>query len=137
MHQIAYFSCANHILDPEELSQILDESRSWNADHGLTGLLLYRDGNFLQVLEGEEADVREIFTKISRDPRHKNIIVVLDEEVEERFFPEWEMAFRDVSGSDAQGYISVLKHNWQDYTQPPEGSRCRVILDSFRRSFRE
>lgn len=79
MLSITYFSTATTPLDADELSELLERTRSRNASVGLTGLLLYADGSFVQTLEGPDAVVEETFARISGDPRHRSVSVALHE----------------------------------------------------------
>jgi hypothetical protein len=77
-----------------ELDALLAHARQTNSAHGVTGLLLHAGGNFMQLLEGEPQPVQETFDRIAASRRHKDIIVLMDETVCEREFPDWSMAFR-------------------------------------------
>ena len=88
---LAYLSTATDLFDKDDLSAILTSSRRNNALTHLTGMLLHREGRFLQVLEGPETFVRERMTVIAADPRHTDIRVLLEEEIRERRFPQWTM----------------------------------------------
>lgn len=79
------------------LPAILDTSVRRNAQDGMTGMLLYAGGNIMQVLEGEEEAVRRTYARISLDPRHRNAIVIADDEITERSFPDWRMGYRQLS----------------------------------------
>ena len=76
-----------------QLQGILATSRANNARAGITGALLYRGGNFAQVLEGPLAAVERAVELIQRDPRHSEVIVIQSGPAETRDFPEWSMAF--------------------------------------------
>ncbi len=87
-----------------DLLFLLNQSRNWNQEHGLTGMLLYLegkflskvDGRFMQVLEGTENDVKEIFEKIQQDPRHHSLIILKQSSTEDRNFGTWSMGFKSV-----------------------------------------
>lgn len=81
--------------DPE-LVDLLVESRSRNADRGITGLLLYRRGRVMQMLEGEEGVVRNLFDRISMDVRHQQVTTVWNSVATQRRFPDWTMGFEDL-----------------------------------------
>ena len=86
-------------------------SRATNRRHGLTGLLLHRGGRFLQVLEGEADAVRRRYERIAVDPRHGDLVRVAEEDVPERRFPDWSMAYEaltDTAASDIPGYRDLL-----------------------------
>lgn len=96
--QLLYVSAAVALMSEAELAALLAQSRRFNAEHGLTGMLLYLEGTFVQVLEGDEPVVRALYTKIMRDARHTGCQVYLERLVPEREFAEWSMGFRALSG---------------------------------------
>jgi hypothetical protein len=101
----------------DELAELLRQSRAKNANLGITGLLLYKDADFMQVLEGTEDRVTELFETIQRDPRHDNVIRILEQSIEERVFGEWEMGFRDVKGEDLRrdpAFSSFLENGFTE-----------------------
>ncbi len=97
MYQIVYFSSANHPCSKEELLAILNVSRRNNEVDGISGMLLYKDGSIMQVLEGEKDLVEHRFDVIKHDPRHKDVIVIYSGEIPERQFGDWSMGFRDLA----------------------------------------
>lgn len=101
MHRLIYSSRCPHGTSRDELRDILDVSRHRNAEVGLTGELLYSGSAFLQVLEGEEAEIRAIFARIRRDPRHTEVRVLVDEPTAARSFGRWAMGFTHLDGGDA------------------------------------
>lgn len=87
-------------LSPEQekaLPAILETSVRRNGEDGLTGMLLYAGGNIMQVLEGEESAMRRTYERISRDPRHRNLIVLSEEVISARDFPDWRMGYKSLS----------------------------------------
>lgn len=91
--QLIYTSAATIRPSERELREMLTGARVRNAARGITGLLLYRDGSFLHLLEGEEEIVDSLFAKISRDSRHTEITPLARREIAERNFGDWEMGF--------------------------------------------
>lgn len=96
--QVIYASAARKKLLGQELEQILAKARSFNTKLGITGLLIYHGGAFLQVLEGPESDVAALYEKIHSDNRHHKISLLLKEEIDEREFESWSMGFIDTTG---------------------------------------
>lgn len=88
-----YESRASRSFSESEVEALLASSRASNRQKGITGILLYRNGSFTQVLEGEESDVRALLEKIQRDPRHQALSVRLEQRIESRSFPNWSMAY--------------------------------------------
>jgi hypothetical protein len=111
MLSLTYLSSATHLLDERELAELLAQTRPRNEEQGLSGMLLYSDGNFIQVLEGPDDAVDETFARISADPRHHGILVMLREEITERAFPDWSMGFRALRREEVRelpGYSAFL-----------------------------
>lgn len=81
MHRIIYLSSGIKIFSDEEIKNLLYVSRINNSKNGITGLLLYAEGNFIQILEGEKEVIEATYHKIQKDNRHKNIIVVTNESI--------------------------------------------------------
>ncbi|MEO8336517.1 MAG: BLUF domain-containing protein [bacterium] len=99
-HFLAYASSATHQFSQEELLGLLAVSRANNERNDLTGMLLYRGGNFLQALEGPEDAIRETMKRIHGDPRHGSIVHLYEERQAERVFGDWTMGFKDVAKLD-------------------------------------
>jgi len=83
-----------------ELGPILESAVRHNRDDDITGMLLYSDGNFLQVLEGANAQVHQTYERICSDDRHRNITLIAELEVPERQFGDWSMGYRQLGASD-------------------------------------
>lgn len=84
----------------EDLEEILEQARSSNATKGITGALVYVDGVFLQILEGDTKVVQDLMAKISRDVRHETVTVLKQGEIPRAVFSDWKMAY--VSATAAQ-----------------------------------
>ncbi|MBC7739428.1 MAG: BLUF domain-containing protein [Candidatus Saccharibacteria bacterium] len=93
LHHIAYVSRSRSPLVPELLSDILDVSAINNTRDGITGILMYHDQLFFQVLEGDHDSVARCFARILDDHRHASVYMMLAHEVKTRAFPDWAMAF--------------------------------------------
>lgn len=93
MHRIIYLSSAEIHFSEEEIISLLKKSRLYNIQRDITGMLIYIDGNFLQVLEGDKKEVINLYEKIKEDCKHKGLICVFDDQTENRQFPDWSMGF--------------------------------------------
>lgn len=91
--QLVYTSEATVPFDDAGLDAVLRHARRWNFDHGLTGLLLHCDGRIMQVLEGEEEELRPLLGRIAADLRHRNLVLLADGPIAQRAFPDWSMGF--------------------------------------------
>ena len=92
-HQIMYSSEAAEPMTVTGLEQILTDARAGNELRNVTGALVYVDGVFFQILEGEEDVVRNLMTSIASDSRHHSVKVVYEAEVDARAFESWRMAY--------------------------------------------
>ena len=91
--RLLYASRATGEIDDALVASILERSRSYNTEHGITGILCtYTQGNvFLQVLEGGRAAVNKLYASIVCDPRHREVTLLDYAEVTERRFASWRM----------------------------------------------
>jgi hypothetical protein len=136
MFYLAYVSAATRRFDQQELETLLATCRRNNAALGISGALVYADGSFMQVLEGDEDTVRALYARIERDPRHHDLIV-LDEGAEPvREFGDWSMAFRDLSGrlDEVDGFEDLMAPLQDEH--PGGSTRLRRLVRSARKSLR-
>jgi hypothetical protein len=96
--QLVYVSLAVKPFSQIDLTKLLVNARTRNTSVGVSGVLLHQAGSFLQVLEGEPAAVEEIYARVTKDPRHRSVLMLLRQPVVERNFTDWSMGFIDVSG---------------------------------------
>ena len=109
MYFLIYRSVATERPDDAGLLELLKLSREANAAHGITGMLLYQNGRYMQMLEGEEAAVRALYDNIARDRRHHLVTIVASGPVAKRHFHDWSMGFRHMDQvSDLPDYDSYL-----------------------------
>jgi hypothetical protein len=101
VYQIVYVSSAIDDFDSDDLAELLDQSRQNNQRLGITGILIYEHGRFLQVLEGDEAVVMRLVEKIRDDERHSGFLRLLSREIPKRQFGDWSMAYKRLDEADA------------------------------------
>ncbi len=102
MISLTYLSTAVDPFSEEQLHRLLGQSRGHNAASGVTGMLLYVDGHFIQTLEGDQAVVDAAFARITADVRHRDVFITWREEIDERRFPDWSMGFEALDGETAE-----------------------------------
>ncbi|MBK1690279.1 BLUF domain-containing protein [Rubrivivax gelatinosus] len=88
-----YASAASEPFDAAALRELLDASRVLNERAGITGMLLYADGSFFQVIEGPAEAVSELFARIVADRRHDHVTRIIEEPIPRRSFGNWSMGF--------------------------------------------
>ena len=118
IYYLIYFSKATVWMKAPDLLKVLEVSRAWNETHGITGMLLYiqgekvdqKKGRFIQVLEGNEQDVKEIFEIIKSNSKHDHITLLNEGYLETRNFKNWQMGFESVTAADYQnkpGFVQI------------------------------
>jgi len=105
--RIIYSSKSKKSFTDSDLEQLAQSSALKNESAGITGFLVYRNGFFLQYLEGEEEVLKVLLEKIHQDPRHSMLDEITLEKSEGKVFPEWKM--ESVSHTDLTGEISKTK----------------------------
>jgi len=107
IHQIVYSSSANKKILKSDLVIILRKARINNKVSEITGLLMYVDEHFLQILEGDKDKVHELYNKISLDARHKDCQIIYEGDSDKRFFSRWEMAYAAPSSKDLSVWLGL------------------------------
>lgn len=133
LHRIVYVSTSVDLLAEEQLEEILSVSRRNNLEKDITGILVYNDGNILQVLEGNKRDLHILYGQISQDHRHYGCIILQDTPSETRSFAEWSMGFKSVSHIEfiqLEGYWDLRSKNLPLINDDSEGT-IRNILNIF------
>ena len=127
MKQLFYVSSARQDLKYEEILHIVEKAREYNTLHGVTGVLLYKGGIFLQLLEGEESDIRKVFDeKIKADKKHSNIIEIFFAPAKERLFQNWSMGFCEMTELDLEMINEIL--SWNKLISAAKGIDNHLIL---------
>lgn len=96
IYHIAYFSTATKHFTEDELTELLAISKRNNKILDVTGILLFIEGCFLQVLEGDENTVKKVFEKVKEDRRHDDVFTLFKGRKPERSFGNWSMGFKDL-----------------------------------------
>lgn len=89
--QIVYLSEAVSDFGELDLVKLVNHAFTKNRDHNITGVMYYRDGRFIQCLEGADRDVIGLYAKILEDPRHTKIVTAVVKPIDKRMFPDWSM----------------------------------------------
>jgi hypothetical protein len=135
MRQLLYVSNASRDLAPRALDGILSASRANNTLLGITGLLLHIDGGFLQILEGDERAVRELYTRVAADRRHWEPRILLDREIAAPAFNGWSMGFERPCMNDPEtaGMFGVTRETIHGRLSPAAGRIVALMLETFYR----
>ncbi len=135
----AVYVSSAHLQSEGEIVEILRTSRKRNQLANITGLLAYKEGSFLQILEGPQAALTETLERISQDQRHSGMITLAKREIKERIFSEWSMAYQEMaafSPEEAALCSTLLNGNSLEETFRAKQDMCYTLLQSFRRNMR-
>jgi len=135
LYQIVYTSTASESISRADLMELLQGSVQRNTRAGITGLLLYYDGTFMQTIEGNGSVVIALFAKISRDPRHHHVIPLIHGPINRRDFSDSAMAFRDLNAPELRklpGYSDFLNTPLNGDLLAPDISKGQQLLLLFK-----
>jgi hypothetical protein len=135
MRQLLYISNTDDKLPQAELDRILGASRRNNVSLGLTGMLLYLGGAFLQVLEGPEESVEKIYTRIRSDSRHWEARTLLESDILHRAFGAWSMGFHELKPgqADADGLFRISREAIAGRWTADAATELKTMMQTFYR----
>lgn len=130
---LIYSSAATRPFSRDDLTQLLVRSRRNNQRCEVTGMLLYANGSFFQILEGESKTVDELFGRIMKDERHKQVTQIIREPIAKRSFADWTMGFADITPQEADAIVGANDFfgKGQSFTQLGQG-RAKKVLAAFK-----
>lgn len=135
LYTLGYASTQTRKLTTADLIDLLNEARTFNLGHDITGLLLHRDDSFLQVIEGSKSAVLELYNRIRQDTRHQRVETLFEDYIEEREFSEWQMGFIELGGVDMSllpGFSTFLVENEEPRSLLERLSRTKRLMLLFR-----
>lgn len=95
IYHLLYVSEAPDSLNYSDLLDILKVARDFNEKNQISGVLIYRDGYFIQLLEGDKVKIDQLMNNIKKDARNHSLRILIESESSERIFGDWSMAFID------------------------------------------
>jgi hypothetical protein len=132
---MVYVSAASEKMTDEQLRELLAVCRRNNQRNHIPGMLLYRNGMFIQAIEGERNDVYELYDKIKHDARHFNVMRVYQSPIVERSFSNWMMGFNrldNIELTDVPGYTDYLSQPFDIEAFVRQPDRARKLLAHFK-----
>ncbi len=128
-----YASASTVSFTKDEITELLAIAQRNNGALGVTGMLLYEDGSFFQVLEGEKDNVSALFKKIALDKRHSKVIKIIQEPIQERAFSNWTMGYSGITRYELSAIdgLNDFFTSKQCYTDLDQG-RTKKLLDAFK-----
>lgn len=105
---IIYVSRSIEPFDEVKLAALLLQSRQDNARMAITGVLLYLNGWIIQLLEGEQASLEDLYQRIKQDRRHTQITTLFDDSIEQRLFSSWSMGYETLTAHQLEELIVIV-----------------------------
>ncbi len=124
MYELLYMSIAVKEMTDGELAELLEESRRHNSEVGITGMLLYRNREFMQILEGPRHEVVDLYQGIRADERHTSVVTIHEGPIHDRAFSSWSMAYKKLD----QGDLDALLEGQESFSL--ETSPINLIKDN-------
>jgi hypothetical protein len=128
LHEIVYMSLACEAMSPEQLASLLDGARAHNEAAGITGMMIYHEREFMQLLEGERAVIEALFAKIAEDSRHQQVYLLWDGQIATRNFDDWTMGFASVDDATLQHHTGFASLHGEGLVALSRDNRGRKIL---------
>lgn len=112
LHELIYTSIAIEEMDQKGLEDILFTANNTNKELDITGMLVYHNRTFIQLLEGDKTKVEELYKKIIKDKRHTSAEIFWQDSIKQRSFANWSMAF-----STLHSLPEDLKENYSPFLE--------------------
>ncbi len=112
LYELLYSSSAIEEFNGEDIKLLLEQCYTNNKKYGITGCMIYKKREFIQVIEGEKEYVLDLFRNIKKDKRHTKIKVIWKGETTERSFNDWQMGFYNLNVENKEqieGFADILK----------------------------
>jgi hypothetical protein len=109
IYQLLYISTAVDSIKKADLDNILAVSHKNNPSRNITGILLFKGGLFIQLLEGSYDSVRQLYERISKDARHGDIKIAWERTSDNRLYGEWAMAYKEFAELDRPWVNQLLE----------------------------
>jgi hypothetical protein len=132
LHAILYVSSAIKQIGDDELSRLYATASKRNLELGITGVLLYSKGNFIQYVEGPNEALIQLYRQIKEDKRHTGLIEIMNEPIEAREFPQWSLASKTEffqTFSNPEQYADLFQPDVEGVEM--QHSVVRSVLHSF------
>jgi len=131
-YRLIYKSKASPDVTDADFRTIAMFSSLWNKRHNISGLLLQYDGHIMQVLEGPEDAVKNLYARIEQDKRHYDVSVELSRECEKPIFQEWSMGYRPVETAEQMdAFFELTKDNLESAIPDHAAADLRKVVGDF------
>jgi len=135
LHFLIYVSKAVEPMSKHALNTLLKQSKSFNHSMGITGHLLYQDGYFMQMLEGKRDVLFNLMDKVMKDPRHREVRIVIEGRARQRVFLDWSMALIDLTPEPNEPKFNTCQQRSISFFELAEDPRtCHIFITAYART---
>ena len=127
---LVYISSSQE-LTTQQLQELASKSHENNRSLGITGVLLYCNGNIIQVLEGEEEKVKDLYKVIARDRRHYQVIKLYGSQIQERSFGDWLMGYKTLTNVEMDALSEQFPFIKNPYLKSDSENLVTSIVQTF------
>jgi hypothetical protein len=131
LSQLTYMSSRTVTCTDSEIENILQACKKNNPGLGITGVLLYSDDKFIQMVEGNASIISGLYDKIKGDSRHKEVRMISYSHIKEKSFPSWHMGAKQLKGLNAADYLTDItaeeKATFSKILNGEEENSARVV----------
>lgn len=136
LSQLVYVSNRKSNCTEKEIDKILDSCKKNNPALDITGVLLYSEGKFIQLVEGEAKVIMELYDKIKKDSRHSSPILISYGPIKERSFPSWHMGSKNISKNEVDFKTDITAEDKTIFSniingKEDDGQRVLNLLKKF------
>lgn len=137
LSQLVYVSKRKANCTTEEIDKILASCKQNNPDLGITGILLYSQDKFIQLVEGESSIVMKLYDKIKKDDRHKDCVMISLAPIKEKSFPSWHMGSKQIKQDKIDYNTEITTKDKQIFDQILSGKEgnSEAVLKTLQKFF--
>lgn len=140
-YRLLYVSTARHFLSARELETLLQQSQANNTAAGLTGMLVYANGHFMQYVEGPQQPIEALALRLERDNRHHGLIRLIEGPAPRRIFTDWSMGVCGLDqkngdegrGLEAKGLVRLTEKSLRDALPETAPEEIVLFMENFYR----
>jgi len=126
---VSYMSYQSRIMSKKSIEDFLFQVREKNKSLTITGILLLIQGKFVQYIEGPAEEIDKVYTSISKDSRHTDMILLDSGDLKERQFENWSMAYKEVTDKQIKDIIGREELNLEDIFLGKTKSENHPVLE--------
>jgi hypothetical protein len=136
LSQLVYVSNRKENASESEIDNIVDACKRNNPDLGITGVLLYSDKKFLQLVEGENKVIMNLYDKIREDNRHEHCVMLSYIPIKNKTFPSWHMGSKKLETGELSYRTNISSDDRVLFSQllngkEADGNKARDIIKKF------